>query len=158
MSKLEFVFHLCLSWTKSFDRKNQFINYCKNIFSNGKCKKNAISILLRLPIHSTLRHICFKLASVPNSINIFPNSTNIFSNGINIFQGYFSQVHNFPNVQFSKRQLPKSVLAAALGPLACSSLSARSPLQPVAPQLRRPNLTFGKLPLNKLHIWEVVPW
>ena len=52
----------------------------------------------------------------------------------------------FPNVEFSKWQLPKSVLAAALGP--------HFSLQ----RLRGPNLTFGKLPLGKLHIWVVATW
>ena len=33
---------------------------------------------------------------------------------------------NFPNVQFPKRQLPKSAIATALGPLACYSSGARS--------------------------------
>ena len=47
---------------------------------------------------------------------------------------------------FPKWQLPKSVLAAALGP----HCSLR--------RLRRPNLTFGKLPLGKLHSWEVATW
>ena len=49
---------------------------------------------------------------------------------------------NFPNVEFTKRQLPKSVLAAAIGP----HCSLR--------RLRGPNLTCGKLLLGKLHIWE----
>ena len=51
---------------------------------------------------------------------------------------------NFPNVQYPKRQLPKSaraaalsthtVLAAALDPPAHPSLSARPPVQPTALQ------------------------
>ena len=48
---------------------------------------------------------------------------------------------NFPTEQF-----PKSVLAATLGPLANTSRSAGSSLQPPAPQ---------KLPLGKLNIWKV---
>ena len=73
------------------------------------------------------------------------------------------QVANFQNVQFSERQLPQSILAAsldpqhilaaALGPLSLPSRSARPHFS-----LRRlgwPNLTFGKLPLQKLHIWEI---
>ena len=43
---------------------------------------------------------------------------------------------NFPrafshNVQFPNRKLPKSVLASACGPLACSSRSTRSPHQTI---------------------------
>ena len=64
-------------------------------------------------------------------------------------QGYFSKgifiSSNFPNVQF-----PKSVLAAALIPLACSSRSARPPLEPVAPKK-----AFGKLHIWKVDTWEV---
>jgi len=72
----------------------------------------------------------------------------------------------FLNMHFFKRQLPKSVLAAALGPPACSSLGARPlahpshsawfPLQPETSH--RPIITFGKLPLGKLHNWKVVTW
>ena len=59
---------------------------------------------------------------------------------------------NFPNVQFPKRQLPKYVLEAALGPQ--SVLAAALGLL-VLRLLRGPNLALGKLPLGKLHIWEV---
>ena len=45
---------------------------------------------------------------------------------------------NFPNIQYPNRQLPKSILTAALGSQ-CSLL-----------RLRRPNLTFGKITLEKL--------
>ena len=48
-------------------------------------------------------------------------------------------------MQFPKKQLPKSILAAALGPH--SSLRC----------LRGPKQTFGKLPLGKFHIWKVAP-
>ena len=50
---------------------------------------------------------------------------------------------SFPKVQFSKWKIPKSILAAVLGP----NCSLR--------RLRGPNLTFGKLQLGKLHFWEV---
>ena len=66
---------------------------------------------------------------------------------------------NFPNLQFSKLQFPKYVIATALGPLACSSRSAQPPSlslpQPRALGPRGPNLSFGKLPLEKMNIWEV---
>ena len=73
---------------------------------------------------------------------------------------------NLRHVQFSKRQIPKSVLAAECGPLACYNRIARPPSpQGSAPNaacgtrhLKRANLTFGKLPLGKLHIWEVATW
>jgi len=45
------------------------------------------------------------------------------------------------------------VLAAALGPLANPIRSAQS-LGSLW-RLRRPNLTFGKLSLEKIYIWEV---
>ena len=80
--------------------------------------------------------------------------------------GYFSKSHspsdifpigNFPNVQFSKRQFPKSVLAAALGPqhvlaaalgpLAHPSRSARAP---IAACSASEGLTFGKVAA-----WEI---
>ena len=49
---------------------------------------------------------------------------------------------NFPNVQFSKRPLPN-----------CMFQTQRSCLR----HLRQPSLNFGKLPLGKLHTWEVSP-
>jgi len=45
---------------------------------------------------------------------------------------------NFPSVQFTKRQLPKSVVAAALGTLPCYSCSIRSP-NPSLPQRSAPH-------------------
>ena len=59
-------------------------------------------------------------------------------------QGYFPK-SDFTTVQFPKRQLPRYVLAAALAhpPHCCLR------------RLRWPNITLGKLPLGKLHIWEV---
>ena len=67
------------------------------------------------------------------------------------------------NVQLPKRPLPKYALAATMGPLVCSSHNVRPPspsarlsLRPAG--LRMPNLTFGKLPLEKFHIWEVANW
>ena len=69
-------------------------------------------------------------------------------------------------LKFPKRQLPKSVLTAALSPLASSSRSARllaHPCRSARPlcglrHLRRPNPTFGKLPLGIMYISEVVTW
>ena len=71
---------------------------------------------------------------------------------------------NFPNVKFTKRQLPKSVLATALsshpvlaallGPWPILAAALGSHCSPR--RLRGPNLTFGKLPLRKLHIWELL--
>ena len=60
---------------------------------------------------------------------------------------------NFPTVVFPKRQLLKSILAAALGHLDHPSNSARPSFQPAAPQEAK--LTFGKLPLRKFDFWEV---
>ena len=54
-------------------------------------------------------------------------------------QGYF------PKWKLPKRQLSKSVLAAALWPQTCSSRSALPPLQPAAPQK-----LLGKMPLRKI--------
>ena len=61
---------------------------------------------------------------------------------------------NFPSLSWPQR-LPHAQpnLAAALGPLG-AALGPHSSLR----RLRRPNLTFGKLPLGKLHIWEVSTW
>ena len=69
----------------------------------------------------------------------------------------------FPSCNFQTEQFPKSVLAAALDPLACSSRSARHPSQtytqhlaPLQPErLRRPNITVKKLSLRKLNIGEM---
>ena len=54
---------------------------------------------------------------------------------------------NFSNVQFLKRQHPKSILAAAPAPLAHPSCSARPHCS--LGRLRAPNLTLGKMPLEK---------
>ena len=68
----------------------------------------------------------------------------------------------FPKFFFSKGQLPKSLLAAAvfepvqaaaLSPLAHCSRSVRPHCS--LWRLRGANLTFGKLPLKKWNIWEV---
>ena len=64
------------------------------------------------------------------------------------------QSGNFSNVKFPQRQLPKSVLATALAPpYNVLSAALGHPLQPAC--LRGHILTFRKLPLGKLHIWEV---
>ena len=62
---------------------------------------------------------------------------------------------NFPIVQFSKRLLPMSVVAAELGPIACpaAKLASHFSLQRI-----RPNLTFVKLLLRKFYILEAVIW
>ena len=56
---------------------------------------------------------------------------------------------NFPTVKFSKRQLPKYVLAAALG----HQSGVAAALGPLA---RPSRCAFEKLPLGKLYIWEIV--
>ena len=48
---------------------------------------------------------CNLLGSLPNDLSQVATS-----------QGYFTKWQQFPNVPFSKRQLPKTVLTAALGP------------------------------------------
>ena len=80
-----------------------------------------------------------------DDIRYFPKGlylSNIFPSG------------NFPIVQFSKRLLPMSVVAAELGPIACpaAKLASNFSLQ----RIRRPNLTFVKLLLRKFHILEAV--
>ena len=74
---------------------------------------------------------------------------------------------NFPNVQFPKLQLPKSILVTVLGITACysrcawhpsPSLAERSAHHCILLRLRVANLTSGMLPLGKLHIWEVATW
>ena len=59
-------------------------------------------------------------------------------------------------MQFPKWQLPKSVLASVIGPqsVLAAALGHHCSLR----RLRGPNLTFGKSPLGKLHIWEIVTW
>ena len=75
------------------------------------------------------------------------------------FQEATSQWY-FPKWQLSKCAIsqtviskvcpsPKHVLAADRGPLAHPCTLRR---------LKRPNLTFGKLPLGKMYIWEVATW
>ena len=76
----------------------------------------------------------------PFDAKYFPNG--FFPSGNS--RGYFPS-GNFPTVQFLKRQLPKSVLAAALGPLAHLS-SAWPQMRPAAPQKA------------KAKFWEVAIW
>ena len=65
-------------------------------------------------------------------------------------------------MQLPKQQLPKSVLAAALGSQPVLAAALGSPAHPShsarPAEPRGLNLTFGKLPLGKLHIWEVATW
>ena len=92
---------------------------------------------------------------------------------IRYFPKGFSPSGNFPRVfskvafskmwNFTKRQLLKSVLAAALGlkPVLAAALGPlATALRPHCSlrRLRGANLTFWKSPLGKLHIWEVVTW
>ena len=79
-------------------------------------------------------------------------------------QGYFPkckifQLCNFPNGNFPSLSLSQRSTTA------CSSLGAwpDSPSSALGLHfslrgLRKPNLTFGKLPLWKFHIWEVATW
>ena len=60
----------------------------------------------------------------------------------------FSQVAIFPNVQFPNRKIPKSIIAAPPAPPPYCNRG----------RLRGPNLTFRKLALGKLHIWEITTW
>ena len=70
----------------------------------------------------------------------------------------------FKKVQYPKPRLPKSVLYVAFGPLKCSSRSARLPKAILDDRARPllqtvlPNLSFGKLLLGKLYIWEIAKW
>ena len=69
-------------------------------------------------------------------------------------------IGNFPNVQSTKRQLPMSISAAALGPPLVLVAGLGTLAAALGPHcslrcLRGPNPTFGKLPLGKLHIWEL---
>ena len=76
-------------------------------------------------------------------------------------QGYFPN-GNFQNLPLHKNQLPKSILIAV--PVLAAELSPQVHLSSsVCPycslgRLERPNLTFGKVPLGNLHIWEVATW
>ena len=80
-----------------------------------------------------------------------------------LLQGIFPS-GNFPNVQFPKRHLLKSVLAAILcpkhvlttarGPLTHPSQSARSSLQYLG-TCHFVNCTFGKLPLGKITLGKI---
>ena len=65
---------------------------------------------------------------------------------------------NFPSGHFPSMPLPQQwaplyVLAATFGPQV-HPLGSHCGLW----RLRMPNLTFGKFPLEKLHIWEVANW
>ena len=122
------------------------INYIKNIL-NRQWSRTIFRYLLY--------QIFFRPEAIPSIITVvdYMTSLNLVPSGN--FPRVFFPSGNFPNVLFSKRQLPKSALAAALSPqpvipLTHPSRIARPPLQP--------GLTFRKLPLGKLHIWEVATW
>ena len=63
---------------------------------------------------------------------------------------------NFLSLSQPQCSVPLHVLAAALGLLVYPSRSAWSHCS--LWRLRRPNLTFGKMPLGKCHIWEDATW
>ena len=60
---------------------------------------------------------------------------------------------NFPSLSFTQRQVRQPFLTAALGPQTHPSRSARSLCS--LRRLRKPNISFGKLLLGKMYIWEV---
>ena len=78
------------------------------------------------------------------------------------FPRVFSQMCNFPSLSQPQHLAPQPVLAAALGPLAHPSRSAR-PLCSLR-RLKRSNITlhingtFGKLPLVKLSLRKSPFW
>ena len=74
--------------------------------------------------------VCYTVKTKPPCSDVKYSVPKAFSQAAT-FQGYFS-----------KPALPKSVVVAALGH-SCSL---------------RPNLTFGKLPLGKFHIWKLSTW
>ena len=57
-------------------------------------------------------------------------------------------------MQFPKRQLPKSVLATNPLLLGAVVLGHHCSLR----RIRRPDPGIVKLPIEKLHIWEVATW
>ena len=75
--------------------------------------------------HSTM--FCFQNQLLPFVFSTLSGKKSIFSSlifkNLFLFQRYF----DFPKLQLPKRKLSKYVLAAALGPLACSSRRARPP-------------------------------
>ena len=75
------------------------------------------------------------------------------------FPRVFSQAATF-QIFPSRSAWPQSVLAAALGSMTHPSRSARPPPHYSLRCFRGPNLTFGKLPLGKLHIFRgiVATW
>ena len=87
------------------------------------------------------------------SKGFFPrgNFPRVFSQMVN------SQICHFPSSNFPSLSLPRHSAPACASrgarPLVHPSRRARPQLQPGAPQ--RANITFGKLPLGKLHTWEV---
>ena len=79
----------------------------------------------------------------------FPFSRNGFATS---FQDVGYQRH------FPKRQLPKSVLAAALGPPIVASGDSEGKFWKNGKMPLGKNLTFGKVSLAKLDIWEGATW
>ena len=63
------------------------------------------------------------------------------------------------DVGFSpKRQLPKCAISQVCPRLSAWTLVTALGLYYSLRLLRRPNLTFGKLPLKKFHNWEIGTW
>ena len=71
-----------------------------------------------------------------------------------------------PKDIFPKGSFHKCAISQAATSQVCPSRSTRPPAHPSRSarphcslqHLRGPNLTFGKLPLGKLHPWEVATW
>ena len=109
-----------------------------------------------------LPNVIFPCGNFPSLFSQVANSQRYFPKW-KLPNGIFPS-DNFP-VQFPERQLPKSVLAAALGLLVSSSRSAlplthpsRSASPPPHCRLRRPrrpNPSLGKLQLGKLKLWKL---
>ena len=82
-------------------------------------------------------------------------------------QGYFPK-WQLPKCEISQAATLQVCPNCSARPLACSNLDQRSNHYPILAaafgpycslrRFRRPNLTFGKLLLRKLHIWEVSTW
>ena len=116
----------------------------------------------------------FKLQKLMEDIRFLKKTKKSFKNWkikAATSKGYFTKCH-FPNVLFPKRLAPSPALAAALGPLACSSRSAWPLARPSRSaqsccslqRLWRTNPTFGKLllgfslgmsPLGEMSLWNI---
>ena len=127
------------------------INYIKNIL-NRQWSRTIFRYLLY--------QIFFRPEAIPSIITVvdYMTSLNLVPSGN--FPRVFFPSGNFPNVLFFQTATSQVCPSRSAQSTACSTPDPSQPQRsaPIAACGTSEGLTFGKLPLGKLHIWEVATW